>query len=312
MISVSAQPTQTTAFKPPLALKGPVFSGFNRVNAPTGDRVQFSSEAKTHAEIFKTTLDEAVSLFGDPANKDQEKLIAAVQKRFADSKYELHIYDGRKEDWVNDVCDAYNNVAFFQVPDYVQYGKPLTNPGGEGKYPEEYLKKVIPFLEQAPTAPGKTGRVAIYLGKGVDMTTLQHELFHALEFKNGLPFSTTQEADETAISFRNGLQKSYFSNKILKNTVDPLINLSKRLLSWTLEVPYALMKHLVTGGFWKKNETPTAGEALRASMRPELDVDKLFILHGGKFGAPMSARVAHFTHFIMESSLQYLRSYRLG
>lgn len=288
-----------------------------RSTAATGDVVRFGAKpANDASKRLKAAMDEAITLFSNPRNRDKARLVEAVQDRFKDSPWELHVYDGSKpgNEWVNDVCGpkGYNVPAFFQVPDLVLYGVPLENPTSEKPFPKNYLQEVIPFLESPPTVPGKRGRVAVYLSKDADLASLQHELFHALQFKHGLPFGTTPEADAEALAFRNRYNAATFSNPVLNNTLGLLVRGGKALLSWLFEVPYALLRHLATGGFRKKPATPTPGEALRLNKKREMEVDKLFIVYGGRFGASMADRLRHLEYFLFEEALQYFRSYRLG
>lgn len=296
--------------------------GFS-AQAVSSDKVTFSSQKPDERQLLKATNQEAVTIFSQNQTKDQ--LVKAMQDAFQGTAYHLEIYDGSQpgQEWVNDVCSTYGNVAFFQVPDAVLYGastmppnlQPAENQPDNDGFPPLYINVILPNME-TKTADGKQ-RVAVYLSNRADMGTLRHEFYHALQFKNGLSFGTTPQADEKAFSFRNAFNQNLLTvpqSGVLKPVVrfiNSVWRMAKGLFSWAVEVPFIQLKRLLGEKAQQPNQTPTSGESLRVNMAREREVDAFFLKFGGTCGFPLNQRLAHALHYLFESKLQDLRSYKL-
>lgn len=254
----------------------------------TGDQASFSASALTEArraELVQKTTEEALTLF--KANPTKAGLIQAAKAQFGDS---LAIYDASQKgnEWVDKVCQHNGAKAFFQQSDSLAFGEdPTTNPTFNdegGKLPPEYVNQVLPDLFRQK-------KMAIYLSSGASYTTLAHELFHAMQCKNGLPMGgQTKAVDDAAKAFRGQL--------------DGPIGLLKRLAFMLFVRPFITAPK--TDAANEKGDTPAS--ALRADMRREMEVDQFMINHGKSCGIGFLGRLQHHMHYWLESRLQYVRS----
>jgi hypothetical protein len=160
-----------------------------------------------------------------------------------------------------------------------------------------YVSDVLPQLEQEK-------KLAIFLSKGANTKVLQHEVYHVLQFLNGLPFATTLAADEAATQYRNQ------HNQAPAGLLGEVVKLGKTAYAYGIELPLLGLKRLL----YRKLKHPseqhevTPGEALRVMMNREKEVDRFFVWGPD---VSFSQRLAHMLHFVFQSQLQYLRSYKL-
>lgn len=267
------------------------------------DRVFFGADPLSDVEKLAKTRQEAHALFSQ--HQTRASLIAALPSVFGDG---LAVFDGNQpgNEWVNEVCKAYGNAGFFQPPDSLLYGedpaRPVEFADEQGKFPDVYTKTILPelYAQQKP---------AIYIAKDADTSILMHEVFHALQFKNGLAFSTTPEADEIAKQFRNRFNAPISAIPWLDRYV---LQPVKLLCHWMVSVPMTLLGQALQKTRQPESTSPpTPGEALRVEMAREKEVDKFLICYGNDFGLSLWDRFKHLEHYLFQSMLLHLLSRKL-
>lgn len=297
-----------------------------------GDRVTFGLNPQKAGEpdIAKSVEREALRLFSN--NPTTEALLKALHQKYPDVK----IFHGKDHKWVNNVCETYGNMAFFHIPDSVRYGedpenvpdfdapaeqpqdeKPV-NPiplwmralkagisvvfknvsDGEERFNGHYTKKILPDLY-------RNKQMAIFISEHAEPDILMHEVYHLLQAKKGQHFGTNNLAiDSKAKDFNFDYNAQIFKNPFVTSLWQGVL----RLQSWLIEVPLILAKKAL-GIIKPKVNSP--GAALREEMYREQEVDKFLIKHGGKLGLNIFKRVGHTIHFVLESKLKEILSYKL-
>lgn len=278
----------------PLPAQPIAFGAANRpvspVFQPVVDRVTFSSQGSSVArptpkQAYENAKKEALALF--KGHSKTEQLLNAMQTHFENSpwwngeKHGLQLING---DIGQAICEQDGAQAFLQAPHTLLYGQASSHKG----VTLETYRTALQTLEEKKA-------LGVFMRKqnfGLGRTIAIHELFHALQHKNGCVMATDLATDSAAAKFL-------------------AVPNWKRILYWPVEIPYALVKGLFTGAFWKKQDKPTIGQAVRINMAREMEVDRFIIFNGGKVGVSLLSRLAHLGHFLGESLPQWLRSWRV-
>jgi hypothetical protein len=187
------------------------------------------------------------------------------------------------------------------------YGKdprqPLTiDTAGNNNLPAEYTQHALPQLY-------RQRQLGIFVKKGSSRDVVMHELFHALQFKNGLPSTTTPQADDIAKAFRDRYNQPIASIGFLNQLWQPL----KRFATWAFLIPYWSIRRMLqrSTGSLPADLSQSPGEALRVNMKREMEVDFFLLRYGQSLGLPCWQRLNALTHYLLESQLQWYRSYSL-
>lgn len=288
---------------------------------PPRDQVIFSSRQpslKSDAEKLAATEREALALFSE--NRTSADLLHAAERKFhrephADGKiHELLIFDGNQKGmgWVNQICKDFGVGGSLITPDSLLYGdeaacdRPEFKSFKPSRAHDYYVNVIMPQLYSE-------GKLGIYVRKGANRGRLMHELFHALQFKNGLPFATDWETDEAALIVRDRHTEPVWPFSRSCYTA-PYGQALKFLYNWMLAVPMALAKRCFAG---KKtppeeggNRKATIGEALRLNMQREKEVCRFLMRHGSALKLSLLDRVQSLGYYFLEIKLQELLSYR--
>ena len=288
----------------------------------TRDRITFGSSA---ADALKKVNQQALTLF--PANADAATLI----KNFSQLNGDVAMYDGSKPDqaWVNTVCRELGVVAFNHVPDSIRFNQdPTQLPSFDdegGIFPKAFTDVALPQLY-------RDKQLAVFLSDNASRGVLIEELYHLLQVKAGLPFGTGHmDVDMAAKDYNNRYNRHMLSGvhndlvhwqsrqptwvqwatspaNFVLGTIGSLGNLAKRAFSWGVEVPYIMAKRAL--GLIKTNPN-SAGQALRNEMEREQEVDKFMLRNGSALGLSLWERWSHIDHWLCESKLKALLSYKL-
>lgn len=291
----------------------------------TGDRITFGSAGTSPAEALKRVNQQALTLF--PANADASTLVS----NFSQLNGDVAVYDGKKADqaWVDTVCRELGVVAFNHVPDSIRFNQdPTQVPKFDdegGIFPKAFTDEALPKLYQ-------NKQLAVFLSSGASRGILIEELYHLLQVKAGLPFGTgNMDVDMAAKDYNNSYNRHLLSGvhnslvewqsrqptwlqwatqpaNVALSTIGAVGNLGKRLFSWGVEVPYIMIQRAL--GIIKTNPN-SAGQALRNEMEREQEVDKFMLNNGSALGLNLWERWARIDHWLCESKLKALLSYKL-
>ncbi|MCA9807817.1 MAG: hypothetical protein KC476_07670 [Cyanobacteria bacterium HKST-UBA06] len=237
--------------------------------------------------------------------KDGPALIKRFMERYGN---QVHLYDGSQADqhWVNDICDHYSTSGFVKAPESVLGLRPASDTSEVNLLAQEtaadphasasakhYTGKVLPDLHQQ-------GRIGVFLKKGASKGIVMHELYHVLQYLNGVTATSGNLAlDHRAETTISDMQKPITG----LGWLDPWLQLGKRIGHWAYTVPKLKLKRR-----GQDAPTDTVGHAIRIKMDLEKDVDRYMLSRPNMVG--WGTWVNHLVHAAMESYLTYHLSYQ--
>lgn len=246
------QPEHTRPTHPRLAQ-----DTFERQTSEETSLESLVSELKQAARATQTPEKEveafALKLFTQYG--DTESLI-----RFA-RLFDVKVLDNKKHPWVDDYLDDIGAQAAFHLPTSLLYEGQQVDPPHMPENPNPY--------QQAVDSLFKARQPAIFVSKQVKTVDLMHEIFHLIQYKMGVPFSTTQDSDLNAREIRIDLFHRFRGHDL---TMEELAEQAK---------PFQEMKKL---GMPIEQPNST-GHALRVISALEGQTYRFFAHHGAKLGA---------------------------